>query len=85
MSTSTLILAPGTNGNAQVTPSKFPAQIELTFEPQAQAEAFYGLDGQQPSIPLYPGERKIVTVNVNSLQLQYRVNSGQAKLQWELQ
>ncbi|AXG67931.1 hypothetical protein KORDIASMS9_00113 [Kordia sp. SMS9] len=84
MSTSTLILDPGTNGGAQVTPDRFPARIQLTFSPQAQAEAFYGLDGQRPSIPLKPGQTIDVVVNVNSLQLQYRVVSGQAKLQWEL-
>ncbi|PTX60937.1 hypothetical protein C8N46_10593 [Kordia periserrulae] len=84
MSTSTLILDPGTNGGAQVTPDRFPAQIQLSFSPQAQAEAYYGLDGQKPTIPLTPGQTINVTINVNSLQLQYRVVSGQAKLQWEL-
>ncbi|MFK7748864.1 MAG: hypothetical protein AB8B65_10760 [Kordia sp.] len=84
MSTSTLILDPQTNGSAQVTPSRFPAEITLVFEPQELAEAYYGLDGQRPSIPLRPGVSKVV-VNVNSLQLQYRVVSGQAKLEWEMQ
>ncbi len=83
MSTSTLTLDPKTNGNAQVTPDRFPANITISYSPQGQAEAFYGVDGQSPSIPLRAGQTK-VTVNVNSLQLSYRVVSGLAKIQWEL-
>ncbi|WP_046756896.1 hypothetical protein [Kordia jejudonensis] len=83
MSTSTLILDAQSNGSAQVTPSRFPAQITLSFEPQGEAEVFYGLDGQRPSIPLHPGVSKVV-VNVNSLQLDYRTVSEKTKLQWEM-
>jgi hypothetical protein len=83
MTRSTIILDSGTNGNAQVTPDRFPANILITFEPQAQAEAFYGIDGQAPTIPLHPGQTEVV-VNRNSLQLSYRVVSGQAKIEWNL-
>lgn len=84
MSTSTLILDPGTNGNAQVRPNKYPEQVLITFEPQENADAFYGVNGQPPSIPLRRGQTPVL-IEANTLQLQYRVNSGQAKLQWELQ
>lgn len=84
MSTSTLILNSGTQGSAQVNPKRFPATITLTFSPQDQAEAFYGVDGSKPSIPLKPGESVAVSISRNSLQLDYRVVSGQAKIAWEL-
>ncbi|QHI36622.1 hypothetical protein IMCC3317_19850 [Kordia antarctica] len=84
MSRSTLILNPATTGSAQINPKKFPANIILTFSPQDQAQAFYGLNGTKPSIPLKPGQSVEVTVTSNSLQLDYRIVSGEAKLAWEL-
>jgi hypothetical protein len=83
MSTSTLILHPGTQGDAQITPTRFPTTINVSFSLQEQAEVFYGIDGRKPTTPLKPGETQI-SINVNSLQLAYRVASGQAKIQWEL-
>jgi hypothetical protein len=70
MSTSTLLLKQATNGEAQVTPSRFPAEITIIFEPQGEAEAYYGVDGQAPSIKLQRGVSKVI-INVNSLQLAY--------------
>lgn len=84
MSRSTLVLKSGTTGSAQVSPSKFPAKIIITFSPQDQAQAFYGLNGDKPSIPLKPGESVEATITHNTLQLDYRVVSGEAKLTWEL-
>ncbi|WP_430411988.1 hypothetical protein [Kordia sp.] len=84
MTISTLILDPGTNGTAQVRPSKYPSQVIVTFEPQGDTQAFYGVNGQQPSIPLHPGQTPVL-IEANTLQLQYKVLSGQAKLQWELE
>ena len=83
MSTSTLILNPGSSGDAQVSPDRFPAAIILSYEPQGEASVQYGLDGKNPSIELKPGQTK-VTINANSLQLRYEVVTGQAKIQWEL-
>lgn len=83
MSTSTIILEAGTNGDAQVTPQTFPTTVRLTFEPQAAARLFYGLDGAAPTIPVAPGTLHL-DVRVNSLQLRYEVESGAAKIEWEL-
>ena len=83
MSTSTIIFRSGTNSNAQITPSSFPAKVELYFS-GGDAKAFYGLDGQQPTIPINAGQTTSVIVNVNSLQLSYSCNSGEAKVQWSL-
>jgi hypothetical protein len=84
MSISTLILDPVANGHAQVTPTRYPATITITFESEAPAEAFYGVDGQIPTIPLQQGVSKVV-VNVNSVQLAYRTLKGKTKLQWEME
>ncbi|WP_298518705.1 hypothetical protein [uncultured Kordia sp.] len=84
MSTSTLILDPGTTGGAQISPDRFPTTIKLTFSPQERAELFYGVNGQRPTIPVKPGQTVDIPITVNSLQLQYRVVSGQAKIAWEL-
>ena len=84
MTISTLILEQGTNGSAQVKPSQYPSQVFVTFEPQGDTQAFYGVNGQQPSIPLRQGQTPIL-IERNTLQLQYRVLQGQAKLQWDVQ
>ena len=83
MSTSTLLLQQANNGQAQVTPSRFPSEIIIQYSPQGEAEAFYGVDGQAPGIKLAPGTTRVV-INVNSLQLAYRTLNGEAKLQWEV-
>jgi hypothetical protein len=85
MTSSTLILNQGTNGEAQVKPSSYPAQILITFAPEyGNAEIFYGVNGQQPSIPVKSGQTR-VTIEYNTLQLSYRISQGQAKLQWDVE
>ena len=83
MSTSTIIFRTGTNSNAQITPSSFPAKVQLYFS-GGDAKAFYGVDGQQPNIAINPGQTTSVIVNVNSLQLSYSCYTGEAKVQWSL-
>lgn len=84
MSTSMLILNAGSQGSAQINPTSFPAKILLTLSAQDQAKVFYGLNGSKPTIPLESGKPVEVTITHNSLQLDYRVVSGEAKLAWEL-
>ncbi|WP_420574729.1 hypothetical protein [Kordia sp.] len=85
MTSSTLILNQGTKGEAQVKPSSYPAHILITFDPEyGDTEIFYGVNGQQPSIPLKPGQTP-VTIDYNSLEISYRISQGQAKLQWDVQ
>ena len=80
MTRSKLLLDQGTNGQAQVRPSKYPEQVLLTFEPSGQVEVYYGVNGQPPSIPLHP-EQTPVIVEFNTLQLQYRISQRQTKLE----
>ncbi|MGH1383297.1 hypothetical protein [Kordia sp.] len=84
MTSSTLILDQGTNGTAQVRPSKYPSQVLLSFEPQGDAQVYYGVNGQQPTIPLHPGQTPVL-IEFNTLQLQYRISQGQTKLQWDVE
>jgi hypothetical protein len=83
MSTSTLIFERAVSGEAQVTPKRYPSTISIIYAPTGEEEAFYGVDGQAPSIRLPKGTTK-VTINTNSLQLAYRIINGATKLQWEV-
>ena len=83
MSTSTLEFEHATRGSAQVTPKKYPSIISITYTATGEAEVFYGVDGQAPSIPLPNGPTR-VAINSNSLQLAYRIINGETKLQWEV-
>lgn len=84
MSKSTLLLKQANNGEAQITPSRYPAEIVIAFEPQGKAEVYYGVDGQKPSVPLQPGVSKVI-INVNSLQIAYRtLQGGDTKLEWDV-
>lgn len=83
MTRSILILNQGTNGQAQVTPSSYPTEVALTYEPNGQAQIYYGVNGQAPHIFLPPGTKTIL-IEENSLELKYEILKGEAKLEWKL-
>jgi hypothetical protein len=85
MSTSTLILDPGTNGTAEFTPDSYPTDVTLVFQAQGETEAFYGhsgVYGGMPTTPIKPGQSS-VTVGAGSLLISYKVISGTARILWQ--
>lgn len=80
MTTSTLILDPGT---AEFTPNSYPANITLVYEAQGETEAFYGVLGGIPATPLKLGQSS-VRIGSGSLLLSYKVITGKTRILWQV-